>query len=510
MKQKKMNKRIVIAGPGAGKTYDMVEEVLKACQNISFNRYCAVITYTNSATDEIRRRLQQKISIPSNLFIGTIHSFLNKFFVLPFSSPLLDIAQDKVFLQTNNDSFGNRGTSVVDRAIKKKRAIEKLNKDGKITYDETINLAEKIIALKQPKVADVISNRIEYLFIDEFQDICTKQIKIFGEILKTSRTHCYIVGDPEQYISWWSSNRISSFLNIPFFKFMKNTKVVPEINHVNRRSSNEIVEFLNNFSNREYPSSGKFHQNSTDDKPLGIPVSFLSITNPEDILKEFLACIARYSLTDKKKMVLAKHKDVAKQFSQLDVWESKDKTSTSLYVLWERMITTAFQRKVSEILSEKNINKIQFRKLVMQVAACYSETENIQEILEKIFNIKPTVKIGKKELKRIDVNIERDEKRCRISHVHSFKGLEAESILMVAKTCEELNLWLETDQNKRDIKQKSELDMVRVGYVGFSRARKFLCITCLENIDQGVKSKLESFKIDIIKKSKVSSNSKDK
>ena len=95
---------IIIAGPGAGKTYNMVETILKALPELLPCRYMAVITYTNSATSNIQKRLAKKIIIPENLFIGTIHSFLNKFVVIPFSSlGGMDIGKEKLFMQCGID-----------------------------------------------------------------------------------------------------------------------------------------------------------------------------------------------------------------------------------------------------------------------------------------------------------------------------------------------------------------------------------------------------------------------
>lgn len=75
MIEKVAKPRLVIAGPGAGKTYDMVNEVANAVSQLNPNRTLAVITYTNAATEMIRGRLQKTIQIPLNVFVGTNHSF---------------------------------------------------------------------------------------------------------------------------------------------------------------------------------------------------------------------------------------------------------------------------------------------------------------------------------------------------------------------------------------------------------------------------------------------------
>ncbi len=55
----KSNKKpvLVIAGPGAGKTHDMVDQILEAIPGLEAHRILAAITYTNAATANIKKRL---------------------------------------------------------------------------------------------------------------------------------------------------------------------------------------------------------------------------------------------------------------------------------------------------------------------------------------------------------------------------------------------------------------------------------------------------------------------
>jgi DNA helicase-2/ATP-dependent DNA helicase PcrA len=55
---------LVIAGPGAGKTYGMVNEIIQSLKHLSSAKYLIVITYTNSATNNIKERLAKRIQIP--------------------------------------------------------------------------------------------------------------------------------------------------------------------------------------------------------------------------------------------------------------------------------------------------------------------------------------------------------------------------------------------------------------------------------------------------------------
>ena len=48
----------------------------------------AVITYTNASVDDIKEKLSDSIVITPNIFIGTIHSFLMHYFIMPHADSL--------------------------------------------------------------------------------------------------------------------------------------------------------------------------------------------------------------------------------------------------------------------------------------------------------------------------------------------------------------------------------------------------------------------------------------
>lgn len=86
-----------------------------------------------------------------------------------------------------------------------------------------------------------------------------------------------------------------------------------------------------------------------------------------------------------------------------------------------------------------------------------------------------------------------------VSTIHTIKGLEADAVLAVAKTESELLLWIETDHSVRDTYRNGEItDYPRLGYVAFSRARKLLSITCLENISDDTAQKLRELGVTVI------------
>lgn len=83
----------VYAGPGAGKTYFLVENIkniIATNETIANSRTRKVlcITYTNAAVDEIRRRLERYIDYVEAY---TIHGFIIEHIIKPFQKDLMDI-----------------------------------------------------------------------------------------------------------------------------------------------------------------------------------------------------------------------------------------------------------------------------------------------------------------------------------------------------------------------------------------------------------------------------------
>ena len=67
----------------------------------------------------------------------------------------------------------------------------------------------------------------------------------------------------------------------------------------------------------------------------------------------------------------------------------------------------------------------------------------------------------------------------QFSSVHRAKGLEADTVLVIAKTNKELTNWLTIDP---EVRQADKNDSCRLGFVAFSRAKTLLCIGCSENL----------------------------
>lgn len=155
---------VTLAGPGAGKTTDLIEQIESVLSTVDANREIAVITYTNASSDELKSKLIKNQNFPQNLFVGTIHSFLFRYYIQPFAQEL----GYKTSATTIVDKFSDAGVGWIDEWAKKKIDISRRSltiktmkqsrrncqidaaaKKGIYTFDGIIKIAKKLSEDKQ-------------------------------------------------------------------------------------------------------------------------------------------------------------------------------------------------------------------------------------------------------------------------------------------------------------------------------------------------------------------------
>lgn len=511
---------IIIAGPGAGKTFNMVETILKALPDLLPCRYMAVITYTNSATSNIQKRLAKKITIPENLFIGTIHSFLNKFIVIPFSSlGTMDIGKEKLFMQCGIDDVfekveklkekDKRSKTPQDAAIIKSAITKKLNKLGYITFDQTLSIAKN--CLLNSDVCRIISNRLQFLFVDEFQDSGNEVFSIIDNIRKQNKTWIYCVGDPEQYIQSFDST-IRAFKNIPILKAAESKGYSVQINNCNYRSTKKIVSFLNHFNGR-YFNSIKFQQvafsketNLPDDAEQGEDVIFINKFGDVTSIKEdfYFRCDS-LNIPISKRCILAKKNDVFKRIvGSVNNQYMNPKKATNvlpLKAIQDTLLST-LQMNQTAFCDHYQTNIYTLRKHAVSIFKAIhngkiTNEDSYGNFITGTLHLKMKEGLPVKiENLRVDFSNNDDGTVVTIANIHTIKGLESEAVLAIAKTEEELLLWIETDHLIREAKRDNEkTDYPRLGYVAFSRAERLLCIACLESVSDATLRKLKILEV---------------
>lgn len=501
--------KLVIAGPGAGKTHGMVDEIISALSDLKPNRHMAIVTYTNSATNNIKRRLGDKILIPPNVFIGTIHSFLNRYIVIPYSGLIHnDVNEELHFIQCGMDDVIDRmfGTKIdfKEKNFHKKRVTESMHKKGFVTFDQTLNLSEK--CFENLRVKHLVASRLQYLFVDEFQDSDNKMFGIIENLRKQKRTIIYCVGDPEQYIQSFSTAK-KAFKNIPILKASRTNVYDVTLNKTNRRSNGAIVNFINHFSKRVYRDE-TFEQTCYNEK-AGEPVKFISqaaditlmlpqffeLCNKLNIKKNDIAILAKNNKVINKASMALDNNIISPERSSKPsmINEIKDTILTSLNMnqnmFCEKYGKTPFDIKVMAV------------KVARAIRSDIIENENsFASFLKNNFDLTINNEIPIKiDNLRQSVAPKSLEDAILVSNIHKFKGLESEAVLAVAKNEIELKLWLETNTTTRDEHDvNATSDYPRLGYVAFSRARQLLCIACVEVISDETKEQLRNLSVEIL------------
>lgn len=502
---------LVIAGPGAGKTHNMVNKIVQVMPILQPNRTLAVITYTNAATDLIKTRLQLISQILPNVFIGTNCSFFNRFIIIPYATIFEPIAFDKLFLDINVDEIVERireqsGKKKDDYAWKnscRSRLIDRLLQDGHVPLNEVASLASKL--MENHQVRDTVCNRLQYLFIDEFQDTDTHQAKIFEFIRKSKKTGIYMVGDPEQYILGFTYDqkpgRKPKFENIPINKF----SATRELNTDNRRSVSEIVDFLNNFHS-------KVKQVSLEGSRGKHSVFFISDTRLNDIILRYMEIskelesdsmtnhrITRFYLSYENKTFVG----CAADHGLVPV--SNESTNVP-NILGESLqfISSIVGLSQKQICEQHNIDQISYRKLgICLIEAFHSgkitDEAELKVFIENVLGLTTQEDIKtKNQFTRLRNILGVDESALGLhqyTSIHKAKGLEADAVLVVARTENELKKWLTVDKKRR---QEDTTDTCRIGFVAFSRAREILCIACVKPIGDEVKSQLSALSVQIV------------
>lgn len=503
--------KLIIAGPGAGKTYNMVQTIITKLPQLNSSRYMVVITYTNSAAENIRNRLSKKINIPKNIFIGTIHSFVNKFIVIPYSSLNSDsIGAEKLFIQCDIDNVfetvkKNNGKTynVKQAAYTKAKIKEALNKKGYISFDQSVSIAKE--CLDKPEISKIISNRLQFLFVDEFQDTNNSILHIIDKIRKNNLTEIYCVGDPEQFIqSFDFTSKV--FENIPILKTSINTKFDIELNRSNYRCSESIVTFINNFNSRSFNNEIFFQESKTG--IVGERVKFISTTtSAKDIIDAFNNYCSSLQITPNKRCVISKKNDTVNRIISAINGNYRVPTKTVNNSPIKTIIDTflsALQLNQTEYLKKYNCDIIELRKIGIKIlkeiknGTITNENTFANYITSLGFSLNAGIPI-KIENIRLHLQNENPNEAIMVSNIHNIKGLESSAVLALAKTHAELQLWIETDRTVRETYRDKEItDYPRLGYVAFSRAKDFLSIACLEPITDSTREKLILLGVEIV------------
>ena len=237
---------LVVAGPGAGKTFCLISRIQHLVgSGIDPRRICAV-TFTNRAAEEIAQRLGERAE---QITRGTIHAFclavLREFVEaagLKRGFGVADEPYQKVILSRLGVPMDRRGQLLTlfsrhrfqgyrlteGDARLFREYVSWLRARNMVDFDELITKAEPL--------ADRVADRWDYVLVDEFQDVNAVQYDLLKKLVEP-HGNFFAVGDDEQSIFAWTGAD-------PYVleRFHRDYDAQPIILDKNRRCSRQIFE----------------------------------------------------------------------------------------------------------------------------------------------------------------------------------------------------------------------------------------------------------------------------
>lgn len=277
----------VIAGAGSGKTRALARRFAYLVEELGIlpdNILC--VTFTNKSANEMRQRIHNLTGDQDTGYINTFHGFCvsvlqedihalqypKSFLVLDNADidEMLKIIYAERGLTLRNMTFSAARDMFEMRKCKDEpeyyRELITMSREGlKQKYDEATDIKDilfygylyqqkKCFALDyndlikftlylfevSPEIRRKWQQRLEYIMIDEFQDIDDLQYQLM-KVLCGYHGNLFVVGDPDQTIYTWRGARVGYLLD--FDKVFSQTKTI--MMNQNYRSTPQILHVVN-------------------------------------------------------------------------------------------------------------------------------------------------------------------------------------------------------------------------------------------------------------------------
>lgn len=243
---------LLSGGAGSGKTYSLVQVIRQTIAENPTSKV-ACMTYTNAAVKEIEERVNHK-----NLNVSTIHDFLwdnIKHFQKELKSAIITLANDdetKISIDEEKPIPSNYFDKI-EKGIQYKEYLKL--KEGIISHDELLIIANYLFEI-YPKLNNIVKDKYQFIFIDEYQDTNKIVVNIFLNHFKKSKKKNIIgfFGDAMQSIY------DDGIGNLDEYKGDEADKVKEIKKNQNRRSPKRIIDLANRLR-----TDGIIQEPSTDD-----------------------------------------------------------------------------------------------------------------------------------------------------------------------------------------------------------------------------------------------------
>lgn len=167
------NNIVVVARPGSGKTYTIVEKIKLILKDLYNYQGIIAISFTNKASEELRNRcINGGLSLKKSFF-GTIDKFCFSQIIAPFCSHLSGKIQElKIQKLEDFDRLKNLNNKEVEKIIE---GYLKQN----IVFLELLGETALYILKNVPDAIKYLRARYKEIFIDEYQDCGSSQNELF-------------------------------------------------------------------------------------------------------------------------------------------------------------------------------------------------------------------------------------------------------------------------------------------------------------------------------------------
>ena len=293
----------VTACPGSGKTTVLLAKLKLLVDRMPLENGAGicVLSHTNVAVDEIRKRLSgysdKLFSYPN--YIGTIQSFVDKFVTMPYlrniagrnvqavdnltyAQHMLNRMQNSAkyraldFVTKNSFETGGQFTERLehiqalyirdDGALcvgKQKRAVAGADKisvkqfnaliadilkyEGIMRYQDAYLYARTAVDALPKTYTDLFSSRFQYVFIDEYQDCDSIQRQAIAEIFNSTKCTVMKIGDSDQAIYNSSEDKTPDWVPqdgfLPIMTSCRYSQEIADVICKLKKGSKNIVTF---------------------------------------------------------------------------------------------------------------------------------------------------------------------------------------------------------------------------------------------------------------------------
>lgn len=234
-----MNKTLIIAAAGSGKTWGLCNHAINNLKE----KNILLITYTHQGKKALEEELKKQNTgiLHPKIKIMTWYSFLLSECIKPYQSfitkynSIRSISFEESYGQVNFHSSGDYRRYIT--------------KENNIRSNQASELACYLNKISNDKVISRLDEVYNYIYIDEVQDLSGWDLD-FVQILLSSQLGVYLVGDPKQSTyktNTGTKNKNKSGRNlIAFFSnLIRDNKIVLKTSNKTNRFNKDIAKFVN-------------------------------------------------------------------------------------------------------------------------------------------------------------------------------------------------------------------------------------------------------------------------